>query len=232
MSSPSRRIGILGGTFDPFHAGHLEAALTAERVLRLTEVLLVPSMIPPHRQDRPQASPCHRFTMVALGVAGHEGLLASDDELRDEGPSYTSVTLERMHAKGFAPTELFFMIGTDAFGEITSWHNYPVVLDAAHFVVVDRPGTSLAMVRARLTELGDRVTDPASLDDPPPPHPRIVLLPADTPDGSATQIRRKVAAGAPLSGLTPPAVIDHIERYGLYQPTGDGPDATDGRQLK
>lgn len=218
MTARGRRVGILGGTFDPVHVGHLEAATVAVRALTLNELLLMPSMTPPHRQSQPKASAYHRFAMVALAIADYGALIASDDELRAEGPSYTSDTLARLHARGFAPTELFFVLGSDAFGEIAGWHRFPQVLDAAHFVVVIRPGTSITEIQRRVPELGPRMID-AAVFATSRRHgtPCIVVVPAATPDVSSTEIRRRVAAGESLTGLTPPAVINHIGRHGLYR---------------
>ena len=212
-----RRIGIFGGTLDPVHAGHLEAAAAARKALSLDVVQLMPSMSPPHRQLQPQASPFHRFAMVALAVAERNGLLASDDELCFSGPSYTWDTLARWHGRGFAPTELVFVLGADAFADIASWYRYPAVLDAAHFVVVARPGTSLVELEAHLPALRSRMIEVSSLTSELPGTPRIMLLSTSTPDVSSTEIRGRVAAGKPLDGLTPPAVIAHIERHHLYK---------------
>jgi nicotinate-nucleotide adenylyltransferase len=211
------RIGILGGTFDPIHVGHLEAATIAQRTLKLDELLVMPSMTPPHRQSQPHASAFHRFAMVALAVADRDGLMASDEELQSEGPSYTSETLARLHARGVAPTELFFVLGSDAFNDITAWYRYPNVLDAANFVVVTRPGTTLSDIRGRVPELTPRLIDAAALPTSSNGAPRIVVLQATTPDVSSTEIRRRVAAGESLTGLTSSAVIRHIARHGLYR---------------
>ena len=216
----TRRIGILGGTFDPIHVGHLEAAAVARRALRLDTVRFMPSRTPLHRHDPPRASPFHRFAMVALAVAGCEGFQADDDELCAEGPSFTSATLARLHRKGCAPGELFFVLGGDAFVDIASWHEYPAVLDAAHFAVVARSGTSTAAVRARVPALVSRMidaSDAAALDAASAGPTRIVLISADTPDVSSTEVRRCIARGEPLDGLVPPAVANHIGRHGLYR---------------
>jgi nicotinate-nucleotide adenylyltransferase len=211
-----RRIGIFGGTLDPVHEGHLQAAVTARSALSLDAVHLMPSLTPPHRHLQPQASPFHRFAMTAIAVANRDGLLASDDELCREGPSYTSETLARWHARGVRPTELFFVLGADAFADIATWHRYPEVLDAAHFVVVARPGTSLADLQSHLPVLRPRMIDVSSLTESPAT-PRIVLLSASTLNVSSTEIRRRAGAGESLDGLTPPGVIAHIERHRLYR---------------
>src|SRR5919108_3609672 len=120
MTSSSRgnRIGILGGTFDPIHCGHLEAATAARDALNLTQVMIVPSHAPPHRSDPPVASPFHRFAMAALAVNGVAGLIASDDELIAAGRSYTANTLDRLRSTGWAASQIFFIIGADAFAEV------------------------------------------------------------------------------------------------------------------
>src|SRR5262245_64525818 len=133
-----RRIGLLGGTFDPIHRGHLDLATAAEAALHLMEVLVLPSNIPPHR-PQPVASSHHRFAMAAMAIAGRRGWRALDVELQRAAPSYTADTLQRFHASGFAPSELVFITGADAFLEIATWHDYPAVLDRAHFAVVSRP---------------------------------------------------------------------------------------------
>jgi len=109
------------------------------------------------------------------------------------------------------------VLGADAFADIAAWHRYPDLLDSAHFVVVARPGTSLADLQARLPALRSRMSDVRSLAEGFPGTPRIVLLSRATPDVSSTEIRRRVSAGEKLEGLTPRAVIAHIERYGLYR---------------
>jgi nicotinate-nucleotide adenylyltransferase len=157
-----RRIGILGGTFDPIHIGHLEAAAAAQRALHLDEVLLMPSLTPAHRHVQPHASAFHRFAMVALAVVDHERFIASDEELRGNAPAYTSDTLGRLHANGWRPTDLFFLLGSDAFSDIAAWHKYPDVLAGAHFVVITRPGTAMVELQKRVPDLVAQMIDPAS----------------------------------------------------------------------
>ena len=136
------KTGILGGTFDPIHTGHLEAAEAARRALTLDRVLLLPSRTPPHRSAEPRASVFHRFAMTALAAADRDGLLASDIELQRAGPSYTALTLEAMHREGFAASRLFFILGSDAFADIAAWYDYPRLLELSNFVVVSAPGLS------------------------------------------------------------------------------------------
>jgi nicotinate-nucleotide adenylyltransferase len=154
--SGSRRIGILGGMFDPIHQGHLDTGVAAHRVLQLTTLLVAPSNVPPHRAQ-PVASSYHRFAMVALAIAGRSGWRATDFELSRAARSYTSDTLQDFHAAGFRPTELYFIMGADAFLEIATWKDYPALLDHAHFAVVARPGLQLASLPARLPALVPRM---------------------------------------------------------------------------
>jgi nicotinate-nucleotide adenylyltransferase len=213
--SGSARIGILGGTLDPVHQGHIETALSARAALALGHVVILPSRVPPHRPNRPHASGYHRFAMAALAVNGVEGLVVSDLELCAPAPSYTADTLERLHESGMRRSQIFFITGADAFAEIETWSRYPDVLSLAHFVVVSRPGFPAGDMRARLPALGSRMMSAAAGDDGPD-EPSIFLLDAQTPDVSSTDIRRRIAAGESLAGMVSPAVESHIRRHGLY----------------
>jgi nicotinate-nucleotide adenylyltransferase len=208
MTLPSR-VGILGGTFDPIHVGHLEAAKAARNALDLDRVLLLPSRTPPHRSAEPRASGFHRFAMTALAANGSDGMLASDLELQREGPSYTALTLEALHREGFSASQLFFILGADAYAEIGAWYDYPRFLELANFVVISRPGT--------------RVTEPIPNPNSPitsgtPFTTSVMLVDASTPNVSSTDIRRRVSSGESIDGLVPPAVADHIRRHRLYVP--------------
>jgi nicotinate-nucleotide adenylyltransferase len=204
------KVGILGGTFDPIHLGHLEAASAAQRALSLDRVLLLPSRTPPHRSAEPRASAFHRFAMAALAAA-ERGLSVSDLELRREGPSYTALTLEAFHRDGFTPAQLFFITGSDAFADVATWFDYPRILQLANFVVVSRPGTPLP----RASE-ASRGANPQS---PIPDAPTVLSVEADTPDVSSTEIRRRVGARESIDGLVPSSVAGHIRRHQLYVPT-------------
>src|SRR5436190_23349383 len=116
MTADARRIGILGGTFDPIHCGHLDIGDAAERALQLTRLFVVTANVPPHRAQ-PQSSAYHRFAMVSMAVLDRPGWRAADLELRSDAPSYTAYTLAKFHDRGVAPGELFFILGADAFAE-------------------------------------------------------------------------------------------------------------------
>lgn len=214
-----RRVGILGGTFDPIHCGHLDVGAAAQAALDLDELLVLPSNIPPHR-PQPVASSYHRFAMVALAIAGRRGWRALDLELREDGMSYTSETLDGLHDRGFSAQELFFVTGADAFLEIATWKNYPAVLDLAHFAVISRPGVPVAALPAQLPALADRMRAiaPTVRLEPDATHETLIfLIDASTADVSATAIRRARAHGDPIAGMVPPAVRQHIEQHQLYE---------------
>jgi len=196
------KIGILGGTFDPIHFGHLDAAAAARDSLELDVVMLMPSRLPPHRPSEPRASSFHRFAMAAL-AANEAGMIVSDLELHREGPSYTSLTLETLHREGHAASDLFFIIGADAFAEIATWHDYPRLFQLSNFVVVSRPGHRNA------THDGAAASGRTS----------VMFVDAATRDISSTDIRRRIAAGEPIDGLVPRSVASHIQRHRLYVPS-------------
>jgi len=214
----ARRTGVLGGTFDPIHLGHLAVADAARRMLALDEILLMPSLAPPHRAAGPAASPFHRFAMVAMVCAAHPYLVASDIELVRQGPSYTADTLRRLHAAGYAAWQIFFLTGADAFAEIATWRDYPDVLSLSHFVVSSRPGIPATELLARLPDLASRmVTVPEEgVMSPDETAPRVFLLDCPTPDVSSTDIRSRSRDGRPIEGLVPSAIERHIRRHGLY----------------
>lgn len=218
------RIGLLGGTLDPIHLGHVETAKEARVALGLEQVIVLPSRVPPHRLLQPVASRYHRFAMAALAVNGVDGLAVSDLELCAPGPSYTADTLTRFReSSGLPASQIFFITGADAFAEIATWHRYPDVLDLAHFVVVSRPGFSAETMRERLPGLRERmVRVPGSGFQVPGSGfgvrglRSIFLVDVLTPDVSSTEVRRRIASGQSLNGLVPAAVERHILQHGLY----------------
>ncbi|MFA5908534.1 MAG: nicotinate-nucleotide adenylyltransferase [Vicinamibacterales bacterium] len=216
-------LGVLGGTFDPIHNGHLAAGLRAQAALRLDRVLVVPSRIPPHRSMTVGTPPADRLAMARLVAADHPGWTASDVELKRDGPSYTFDTLTELRAA--STSQFFFIIGADAFAEIATWSRYPAVLDLAHFAVVARPGITLHSLQARVPDLADRMTTP-DLFKPyapglePDQKTRVILIETATPDVSSTEIRRRVRAGESIHGLVPEAIASYIATHRLYVEAG------------
>jgi nicotinate-nucleotide adenylyltransferase len=221
----ARRIGILGGTFDPIHHGHIDVGSAAHAALELDRLIVVASNIPPHR-PQPFASPYHRFAMTAMAVADHQGWTVDDLELQLGAPSYTSGTLEQFHGRGYAPSELFFVIGADAFAEIASWHDYPAILGKANFAVVSRPGHPVGALAQRLPALASQLVSVGARHVPGTClAPLIFLIDAPTADGSSSAIRSRIAANESIAGMVPPAVQQHIEQHGLYASTPRPHDA-------
>ncbi len=223
----ARRVGVMGGTFDPIHCGHIDLGRAAAAALDLTRVLVLPASVPPHRAP-PVASGYHRFAMAAMVVADLPSWQVSDLELRDHGASYTATTLTRLAAAGYAPFELYFVVGSDAFAEVETWKNYPGLLEQAHFVVVSRPGCPLDGLPSRLPQLAERmITRSAPPDDA---RTSIFLIDAPTLDVSSTAIRRRCARGLPIDALVDPRVRQHIEQHGLYRPAA--PDRREDRERR
>ncbi len=224
MTTDAPRVGVLGGTFDPVHHGHLDAADAAQRALDLAAVVLMPSRVPPHKASAARASSYHRFAMAALASSGRSGLRVSDLELRSSEPSYTSLTLQRLARHGYAPSQLFFILGSDAFAEITHWHDYPGILRRCHFVVVARAGHPLAELRGRLPGLAERMHAPGEGSTEPSPRgsTAIWLVDAHTRNVSSSAIRDRLLAAEPTADLLPEVVSAYIARHRLYSPTEPG----------
>ena len=220
-------LGVLGGTFDPIHHGHLAAAAAAQQSLDLDAIVLVPSRIPPHRADPVGASAEQRYEMTVLAAAGRPGWTASRIELDREGPSYTFDTLAELKRNmstrpkpdtTASSTQIFFILGADAFAEIATWFRFPDVLELANFVVVSRPGITLDSLRERVPSAFKHhpPCSPSALRDLGSEETRVILVESNTPDISSTDIRRRVRARQPLSGLVPDSVAEYIRAHRLY----------------
>jgi nicotinate-nucleotide adenylyltransferase len=221
MSRSPLRLGVLGGTLDPVHCGHLAAAHAAARALSLDRVWLMPSHVPAHKAA-PGASPWHRFAMAAIAVAGDDTLAVSDLELSRPGPTYTCDTLHALAAEGFRPSQIFFITGADAFAGIETWHRFPEVLDAGHFVVVARPGHELPEAVRMHPLIAPRLhtcaADGGGIAEESLQSCGIWLVCADTPDVSSSEIRQRVLTGEEAGRDVPASVAAHIRRHGLYTP--------------
>ena len=200
-------LGILGGTFDPIHNGHLAAADAAQQSLGLDAITRIASHVPPHRHAPVGASSVQRYEMAALAAAERPGWSASPIEVNRKGPSYTYDTLVQLGETVSIGSQFFFILGADAFAEIASWSRYPAVLDLAHFVVVSRPGITLDSLRERV---------PSAFSGRPSAKTRVILVEANTPDISSTDIRRRVRAGQSLRNLVPDPVAQYIATHRLY----------------
>ena len=189
------KTGILGGTFDPIHLGHLRAAESAREALGLDRVVFVPAHVPPHRVD-PVSSPLDRYAMVALATAGNPAFSASDIELRREGPSYTVDTVCGW-LKENPGDSVVVIVGSDTFPDMATWRQPEKLFALSRVVVVSRPGQELD-----------------GLGDAPPGTERVEgpALPI-----SATLVRRRAAAGQSVRYLVPDEVAEYIAKRGLYR---------------
>jgi nicotinate-nucleotide adenylyltransferase len=206
IASPARpapgSLGILGGTFDPIHHGHLAIAEDAREVLGLERVLFVPAGLPPHKRERPVTPAGHRLAMVELAIAGNPCFAASRIEVDRDGPSYTADTLEAMHAAG--GRDLWFILSGEALAGLPAWHRPARVLELARLAVVPRGGVAApdpAWIEQHFPGRADRFT---FLSGP--------LLPI-----SGSVVRRRVAAGRSIRYLVPDPVARYIAEHQLYR---------------
>ena len=217
MSLPLR--AFYGGTFDPVHNGHIAIALAARDALGTT-IWMMPAADPPHR-DVPGATAEHRAAMLDLAMLGHAGLRVDRRELQRDTPSYTIDTLRELRAKHGEQAPLAFLIGADSLHGFATWKEPEALIAGAHWVVAERPGSALdehlppdvaRLVGARWT------LSPAALRDSP--GGKVLRLRQPLYAESATQIRRRIAAGDTWHHLLPLAVSRYIVEHALY---GAGP---------
>lgn len=213
----SAGIGILGGTFDPIHYGHLRLAAEVRSALQLDEVRLIPAGNPYHRAaNPPPASALQRLEMAGLAVAEFPGLSVDPREALQTTPAYTVDTLDGLRAESGA-TPLLLLLGIDAFVTLPSWRNWTRLFELAHLVLVARPGFSVPhpltpVLEAQWTA---RVTgDPGLLSAGTG---RIYCQEVSPQPIAATDIRAILRAGRPPDGLLPAAVVAYIETHSLYR---------------
>ncbi len=198
------RIGILGGTFDPVHLGHLLIAEEARIGLQLDRVLFVPAGRPWLKEGQPLTEARHRVRMVELAIAANPHFQARRNEVDRPGLTYTVDTLEELRAEMPAGTELYFILGLDAFESFHRWKEPDRILELSRLVVVSRPGY-LVEERDQLLARYHQQRD------------RICLLPVHSVDFSATEIRRRAAEGISFRYQVPEAVEGYIVEEGLYR---------------
>ena len=212
-------LGILGGTFDPIHHGHLRLAEEAKERLALVGVVLIPAGLPPHRHP-PQAVAAQRLAMVEQAVAANPSLQVDAAEIEAEGPSYTVLTLERLRHLHGPQRPLVLLLGADAFLGLTTWHRWQDLFSLAHIAIATRPSHVLEpehMAPALATEFSTRLTrSTTSLAATPA---GCVMPFGITPlDISATAIRAALSTGRSARYLLPDGVLDYISCHRLYQP--------------
>lgn len=209
-------IGVLGGTFDPIHYGHLRPAIEAVERLGLAELRLMPAYAPPLRAA-PVASPAERLRMVELAIEGRPGLSTDDRELRRGGPSYSVLSLQELRA-ALGTTPLCLLIGTDQLRGFERWSHWQEIPRLAHLVVLARPGVAAPAWPAWVREI--ETADLAELRRRPAG--RLVFLAVSPQDISSTVIRERLARGQSIDGLVPEAVREYIDTHAIYGRTDRG----------
>lgn len=190
------RIGVLGGTFDPPHLGHLLLAEAAREGLALDRVVFVPARVPPHKRGRRVSPAATRLALLRAALRG-TGFAISTIELDRPGPSYTVDTLEHL-ARGRRPARLFLLVGADSLADLPTWRDPGRILELAVLAVAARPGVRTLRVARRHAR-------------------RVVFLGNPEVDIASSDLRARVAAGRSIRFLTPPAVVRHVARLGLYR---------------
>lgn len=211
-------IGLLGGTFDPVHYGHLRLAEEARDSLGLAAVRWIPAGQPPHRRE-PHSTAHQRLEMVRLAIAGNAGFVLDDAEVRTGQPSYTVVTLERLRRELCGAQPLIVLLGVDAFRGLPTWHRWRELFALAHIAVANRPGSPLDpgnLAPELAHELAARLSDSAAAVGTSAAG-AIVQLNMTPLAVSATEIRARLSAGRSARYLLPDPILDYIERNHLYR---------------
>lgn len=195
------RTGILGGSFDPIHYGHLAIAEEARVVLRLQRVLIIPAGEQPLKPGGSVASSVHRLAMARLACAGNPFFEVSSIEIDRPGPSYTYVTLQILHDQGF--DDLYLILGADSVTDLPRWHEVRRILKLARIVGMSRPGASFDL--AHLAQILPGLME------------RLIVIDGPRLDISSTDLRLRVAQGRPIRYQTPDSVVAYIETNGLYR---------------
>ncbi len=223
------KVGLLGGSFNPIHNGHLTIAQHVHERMQLSQVVFIPTSDPPHKRDGSLAPANVRLEMVRLAIADNPLFTVSDIEMRRTGKSYSIDTIRALQHHYGPSTELFFIIGLDAFLDFPTWREPEELLRICHFVVVPRPGQSfraLAGMSLLPTLDPDRLTglDTGTrnrLDIAIPSDPGVTCLAFPPCPTSASEIRRRVQNKLSVVNMLPPLVQSYILRHSLYQEESD-----------
>ncbi len=205
------RIGVLGGTFDPVHFGHLRPAIELTESLSLDQMKLIPNHRPVHR-DQPQATTAQRLQMLELATAGTV-MQVDDREARRDKPSYSVDTLQALHDEN-PGASLVFCMGEDAFNGFDRWHRWERILELANIVVMERPENQLSVWAQQLIESQSRTVGHSMADAAAGVIERRFVTQLAI---SATDIRDKVLRGLSIRYLVPEAVREYITQHNLYR---------------
>lgn len=220
------RVGVLGGTFNPIHCGHLHVAREVHELFSLAQVYFVVASNPPHKPPSDLLPFVHRYAMTSLATAGFPGFIPSPIEIEPGASPYTIDTMEKLERRvGADRSALFFIAGGDSLSEVRSWRQGARLLDTYNFVFVTRPGVpSFNPADALPLEAVSRMRDLTGLSRVEAQRaiaeesgrPRIFIVDVGAPDISATELRRLVAAGKPIDEMAPGPVREYIGKLQLY----------------
>ncbi|MEX0761945.1 MAG: nicotinate-nucleotide adenylyltransferase [Dehalococcoidia bacterium] len=201
---PAQRVGVFGGTFDPVHNGHIAVAQHVLQAMDLDTMLMVPAGDPYMRSEGPVADAAHRVAMLEAAVADAPGLTISTVDVDRPGPTYSIDTIEDLKTHFGSDTEYFLVVGADSLNALPRWKDVDRLVKESTLVVVGRPGAD-------------------KREAMPPGHPakNATFIKGPMVDVSATEIRRRLAAGQPVTGMIPEPVEDYIKSHGLYGPAAE-----------
>jgi nicotinate-nucleotide adenylyltransferase len=223
---PSKRIGLFGGTFNPIHFGHLQAAQVVVERLNLTSVLFIPAAIPPHKIAERVASTADRLEMIRFAIAEKQMFSVSEVELQRAGPSYTIDTVSHFRNSDSSGSQYFLIIGLDAFLEIDTWKSFKALMNQIPLVVLARPETSsnfnTPIQRTILAFLHSKISIDYQLVESTdqfirPNGQPLFLIQGGFRELSATSIRERIRLGEDIQTLVPIPVRTFIQKKGLYR---------------
>ncbi len=221
------RIGVLGGTFNPIHNGHLHIARSCQRLFSLSQVRFAVAAAPPHKSPEDLIPLMHRYAMVSVATSRKLSFVPSLIELEPPASSFSIDTLRKLASRiDPSRTFLYFIAGGDSLAEVKSWRESEMLLNSCSFIFVLRPGTGdidpgevlpqTALSRVRNLAGLSRVQMRLRIEETPPGENRIFIVGLDAPDISATGIRLAAAAGKSIKSSVPTAVCDYIRKFQLY----------------
>ncbi|MGD9161384.1 MAG: nicotinate-nucleotide adenylyltransferase [Desulfobacteraceae bacterium] len=211
------RLGILGGTFDPIHFGHLRLAEEMSEELDLAKILLMPGAQPPHKKGPLVAPFFDRLEMTKIGAAYSDYLEACDIEGHRKGLSYSIETIRIIREKYGSQLDLFFILGSDAFREINTWKEYKSLFQLTNFAVIERPGIALDDLDGFIKLLGTNFKKKSTENYINSSGKHVLLKKTTLMDISSTGIRKNIRAGKSINYLVPLKVKEYIIRKGLYK---------------
>jgi nicotinate-nucleotide adenylyltransferase len=215
------RIGVMGGTFNPFHIGHYETALEVKRIASLDQMILVPSYTSPHKENLSDIiSPIHRYTMAVLGTIGERELEVSSIEIEAGGISYTYKTVELLRNRFETGDRLFYITGVESFEKIESWKNWGSLVESVDFIINSRAGYKtgdlLRSIPKHLAEKCILVKDADVFLKKNRKSGKIYVVETKKINVSASEIRRRIASGESIKEMVHPLVKKYIESNKLY----------------